>query len=217
MGMSYAYGTPDEAESLRTLHRYVERGGNFLDTAEIYGPFDNERLVGRFLNEVDRSTIVVATKFGFRVNAATREISGADSSPANIRRVCDESLGRLGIDRIDLFYQHRVDPNVPIEDVVGTLADLVRAGKDSRDWFVRGRPGDVAPCRGRASNRGAAVGVFVVVARAGNQWRARGLPRAGHRLRRLQSARPWFPDRDDPETVGHVGGRLATHESALPG
>ena len=129
MGMSYAYGTPDEAESMRTLHRYVERGGNFLDTAEIYGPFDNERLVGRFLKEVDRSTIVVATKFGFRVNAATREITGADSSPANIRKVCDESLGRLGIDRIDLFYQHRVDPNVPIEDVVGTLGDLIRAGK----------------------------------------------------------------------------------------
>ena len=102
MGMSYAYGTPDEQESMRTLHRYVERGGNFLDTAEIYGPFDNERLVGRFLKEVDRGTIVVATKFGFRVNAATREITGADSSPANIRKVCDESLGRLGIDRIDL-------------------------------------------------------------------------------------------------------------------
>ena len=129
MGMSYAYGTPDEQESMRTLHRYVERGGNFLDTAEIYGPFDNERLVGRFLKEVDRGTIVVATKFGFRVNAATREITGADSSPANIRKVCDESLGRLGIDRIDLFYQHRVDPNVPIEDVAGTLADLIRAGK----------------------------------------------------------------------------------------
>ena len=129
MGMSYAYGTPDEQESMRTLHRYVERGGNFLDTAEIYGPFDNERLVGRFLKEVDRGPIVVATKFGFRVNAATREISGADSSPANIRKVCDESLGRLGIDRIDLFYQHRVDPNVPIEDVAGTLADLIRAGK----------------------------------------------------------------------------------------
>ena len=129
MGMSYAYGTPDEQESLRTLHRYVERGGTFLDTAEIYGPFDNERLVGRFLKEVDRGAMVVATKFGFKVNAATREITGADSSPANIRKVCDESLGRLGIDRIDLFYQHRVDPNVPIEDVVGTLADLIRAGK----------------------------------------------------------------------------------------
>jgi aryl-alcohol dehydrogenase-like predicted oxidoreductase len=129
MGMSYAYGTPDEAESLRTLHRYVERGGNFLDTAEIYGPFDNERLIGRFIKDVDRSSLVIATKFGFLVDRETRRIAGADSSPDNIRRVCDESLQRLGIERIDLFYQHRVDPNVPIEDVVGTLADLVRAGK----------------------------------------------------------------------------------------
>ena len=129
MGMSYAYGTPDEQESLRTLHRYVELGGNFLDTAEVYGPYDNEILVGRFLKEVDRGAIVVATKFGFKIDPADRVARGVDSSPANIRRVCDDSLGRLGIDRIDLFYQHRVDPDVPIEDVIGTLADLVRAGK----------------------------------------------------------------------------------------
>jgi aryl-alcohol dehydrogenase-like predicted oxidoreductase len=129
MGMSYAYGAADDAESLRVLHRYVERGGNFLDTAEIYGPFDNERLIGRFLAEAPRAALVVATKFGFRIDRDTRQIGSADSSPANIRKVCDESLGRLGIDRIDLFYQHRVDPKVPIEDVVGTLADLVRSGK----------------------------------------------------------------------------------------
>jgi aryl-alcohol dehydrogenase-like predicted oxidoreductase len=129
MGMSYAYGTADESESLRVLRRYTELGGNFLDTAEIYGPFDNERLLGRFLEEVPRDSVVVATKFGFRVDPDTRAITGADSSPANIRKVCDDSLGRLGIERIDLFYQHRVDPNVPIEDVVGTLSDLVKAGK----------------------------------------------------------------------------------------
>ena len=129
MGMSYAYGAPDDAESLRVLHRYVELGGNFLDTAEIYGPFDNERLIGRFLNEVPRDAVVIATKFGFRIDRATKSVTGADSSPANIRKVCDESLGRLGIERIDLFYQHRVDPAVPIEDVVGALSELVRAGK----------------------------------------------------------------------------------------
>jgi aryl-alcohol dehydrogenase-like predicted oxidoreductase len=129
MGMSYAYGRPDDAESLRVLHRYTELGGNFLDTAEIYGPFDNELLLGRFLAGISRDAVVVATKFGFRVDADTRAITGADSSPANIRKVCDESLTRLGIERIDLFYQHRVDPNVPIEEVVGVLADLVRAGK----------------------------------------------------------------------------------------
>lgn len=129
MGMSYAYGAPDDAESLRVLHRYLELGGNFLDTAEIYGPFDNERLIGRFLNEVPRDAVVIATKFGFRIDRTTNAVTGADSSPANIRKVCDESLGRLGIERIDLFYQHRVDPAVPIEDVVGTLSELVRAGK----------------------------------------------------------------------------------------
>ncbi|HEU0106117.1 MAG TPA: aldo/keto reductase, partial [Vicinamibacteria bacterium] len=129
MGMSYAYGPADESESLRVLHRYVELGGTFLDTAEIYGPFDNERLLGRFLREVRREDIVVATKFGFRVDPATKATAGADSSPANIRKVCDESRKRLGIERIDLFYQHRVDPRVPIEEVAGTLAELVREGK----------------------------------------------------------------------------------------
>jgi aryl-alcohol dehydrogenase-like predicted oxidoreductase len=129
MGMSYAYGASDDAESMRVLHRYVDLGGNFLDTAEVYGPYDNERLLGRFLREVPRDTIVVATKFGFRFDPATKSVTGVDSSPANIRKVCDESLGRLGTDRIDLFYQHRVDPAVPIEEVVGALSELVRAGK----------------------------------------------------------------------------------------
>jgi aryl-alcohol dehydrogenase-like predicted oxidoreductase len=129
MGMTWAYGSGDPGEGLRVLHRYVERGGNFLDTAEVYGPYDNEILVGRFLKEVDRSAIVVATKFGFRIDPADKMARGVDSSPANIRKVCDESLGRLGIELIDLFYQHRVDPAVPIEDVIGTLAELVRAGK----------------------------------------------------------------------------------------
>src|SRR5256885_5225943 len=95
MGMSYAYGPADHSESLRVLHRYVERGGNFLDTAEIYGPHDNERLLGQFLREARRDDLVVATKFGFRVDPATRAITGADSSPANVRKVCDESRKRL--------------------------------------------------------------------------------------------------------------------------
>jgi aryl-alcohol dehydrogenase-like predicted oxidoreductase len=127
MGMSYAYGPADESESLRALRRYVELGGNFLDTAEIYGPFKNEELVGRFLRDVPRETIVVATKFGFRL--ANGKIAGVDGSPTNVRRACDASLTRLGIETIDLFYQHRVDPNVPIEETVGAMAELVAAGK----------------------------------------------------------------------------------------
>lgn len=127
MGMSYAYGPADESESLRVLHRYLELGGNFLDTAEIYGPFKNEELVGRFLREISRSKVVVATKFGFRLTDG--KISGVDSSPANIRRACEGSLKRLGIETIDLYYQHRVDPKVPIEESVGAMAELVAAGK----------------------------------------------------------------------------------------
>jgi aryl-alcohol dehydrogenase-like predicted oxidoreductase len=127
MGMSYAYGPTDEAESLRVLHRYLELGGNFLDTAEVYGPYKNEELLGRFLRDVPRDSVVVATKFGFKIDA--NQIRTADSSPANVRRACDASLGRLGIDVIDLFYQHRVDPKVPIEETVGAMAELVAAGK----------------------------------------------------------------------------------------
>jgi len=127
MGMSYAYGPTDEAESLRVLHRYVELGGNFLDTAEIYGPHKNEELVGKFLGEVPREKLFVATKFGFRFGPGG--ITGVDSSPENIRRACEGSLKRLGVETIDLYYQHRVDPNVPIEDTVAALAELVKQGK----------------------------------------------------------------------------------------
>jgi aryl-alcohol dehydrogenase-like predicted oxidoreductase len=127
MGMSFAYGPANEEESLQVLRRYLELGGNFLDTAEIYGPYTNEELLGKFLREVLRDNVVVATKFGFRAHPdGTR---GVDSSPANVCRACDASLARLGIDTIDLFYQHRVDPKVPIEDTVGAMAELVSAGK----------------------------------------------------------------------------------------
>jgi aryl-alcohol dehydrogenase-like predicted oxidoreductase len=127
MGMSFAYGPTDEAESLRVLHRYLEFGGNFLDTAEVYGPYTNEELLGRFLRDIPRDSVVVATKFGFRFDE--NQIRTVDSSPANVRRACDGCLGRLGIDLIDLFYQHRVDPDVPIEDTVGAVAELIAAGK----------------------------------------------------------------------------------------
>jgi aryl-alcohol dehydrogenase-like predicted oxidoreductase len=127
MGMSWAYGPADEQESLQVLRRYLELGGNFLDTAEVYGPYKNEELLGRFLREVPRDSVVVATKFGFRFGPDG--IRSLDSSPANVRRACDASLQRLGIETIDLYYQHRVDPNVPIEETVGAMAELVSAGK----------------------------------------------------------------------------------------
>jgi aryl-alcohol dehydrogenase-like predicted oxidoreductase len=127
MGMTWAYGPSDEAEALRVLRRYVELGGNFLDTAEVYGPYTNEELLGRFLREVPRERVAVATKFGFKL--VNGERLGLDSSPDNVRRACDGSLRRLGIDHIELYYQHRVDPDVPIEDTIGAAKELVAAGK----------------------------------------------------------------------------------------
>lgn len=129
MGMSQSYGTGDDAESIATIHRALDVGVTFFDTAEAYGPFTNETLLGRALRG-RRDGVVVATKFGFKLAPGqARHIVGLDGSPENVRRVADASLQRLGIDVIDLFYQHRRDPAVPLEETMGALADLVRAGK----------------------------------------------------------------------------------------
>lgn len=131
MGLSQAYGVQDEEASIRTLHRAVELGVTFFDTAEVYGPHRNERLLGRALKP-HRDRLVIATKFGFTYNPARRdfgEITGTDGSPANARRVAEASLKRLDTDVIDLYYLHRADPAVPIEETVGAMADLVTEGK----------------------------------------------------------------------------------------
>ena len=125
-GMTAMYGAVDAAEAVATLHRAIDLGISFFDTAEIYGPFANEQLLGRAIKG-RRDGLVIATKFGFKIENGRS--AGTDSRPANIRSVCDASLLRLGIDHIDLFYQHRVDLEVPIEEVVGTMAELVAAGK----------------------------------------------------------------------------------------
>ena len=130
MGMSQSYGTADERderESIATIHRAIDLGVTFFDTAEVYGPYENEELFARALKDRRREDVVIATKFGFKIENGN--IAGTDSRPSHIREAVDGSLRRLQTDYIDLLYQHRVDPAVPIEDVVGAMSDLVREGK----------------------------------------------------------------------------------------
>jgi aryl-alcohol dehydrogenase-like predicted oxidoreductase len=128
MGMSQSYGPADEPESVATLHRALDLGCNFLDTAEVYGPFTNEELLGRALKG-RRAEVVIATKFGFRLEGGKQVGGERDSRPEHIREALEGSLRRLQTDHVDLLYQHRVDPAVPIEEVAGAVGELVKAGK----------------------------------------------------------------------------------------
>ncbi len=127
MSMSKVYGQPDEVEAIHTINRALELGVNFLDTADVYGPFTNEKLVGRAIAG-HREDVVLATKFGL-VRSDEPGYRGVDGSPAHVRRACQASLERLGVEYIDLYYLHRVDPKTPIEETVGAMADLVDEGK----------------------------------------------------------------------------------------
>src|SRR5262245_7701511 len=207
MGMSQSYGTAaerDDRESLATVHRALDLGVTFFDTAEAYGPFANEALLGRALKGKRQRTII-ATKFGFRFGE--NYIAGLDSSPAHIREAVDGSLKRLGTDYIDLLYQHRVDPAVPIEDVVGTMADLVGAGKSALPRPLRsGRAHHPPRARGPPDHRGAERILTV-----GAQSRAShhpALARAGHRDRALRAAGPRLPHRRRQTRRGVSGDRL---------
>jgi aryl-alcohol dehydrogenase-like predicted oxidoreductase len=129
MGLSHAFGRPvEKKEGIALIRAAVDRGVTLFDTAEMYGPYTNEELVGEALAPV-RDRVTIATKFGFEIDPQNRQQRGLNSRPEHIRRVADASLARLQTDRIDLFYQHRVDPNVPIEEVAGAVKDLIREGK----------------------------------------------------------------------------------------
>src|SRR4051794_15415612 len=128
MGMSEFYGSADEGEAIRTIERALELGVTLLDTADMYGPFTNEKLVGRALREWGGERPLIATKFG-NVRGENGEFLGIRGDADYVRKACDASLERLGVDTIDLYYQHRVDPEVPIEETVGAMAELVQAGK----------------------------------------------------------------------------------------
>jgi aryl-alcohol dehydrogenase-like predicted oxidoreductase len=127
MGMSEFYGTGDEVESVTTIHRAIELGITFLDTADMYGPFTNEKLVGKAIAD-RRGEVVLATKFG-NVRGEDGSFLGVSGKPDYVKEACDASLSRLGVDHIDLYYQHRVDPEIPIEETVGAMKELVEAGK----------------------------------------------------------------------------------------
>jgi pyridoxine 4-dehydrogenase len=193
MGLSFAYGQPmEKADAIAFLRKAHELGVTFFDTAEAYGPYANEGIVGEALRPV-RDKVVIATKFGY---ISERGRTGPDSRPEHIRAVAEASLKRLGMDHIDLLYQHRVDRNVPIEEVAGTVRDLIAEGKVR--YFGLSEAGVKTIRRAHAvqPGRGPAERVFAVVARAGRRDLS-DARRAGDWLCPFQPARKGFPDRRD--------------------
>src|SRR4051794_24471244 len=145
MGMSEFYGDADEGEALRTIHRALELGVNFLDTADMYGPFTNEKLVGKAIAD-RRDQVVLATKFG-NVRTEDGGRGGIRGDAEYVRSACDASLERLGVDHIDLYYQHRVDKSVEIEETVGAMKELVEAGKVGQLGLSGASPGAIPPAK----------------------------------------------------------------------
>ena len=194
MGMSEFYGASNEDEAIATIHRALDLGVTFLDTADMYGPFTNEKLVGKAIRG-RRDEVVVATKFG-NMRGEDGAFLGVNGRPDYVRKACDDSLQRLGVDVIDLYYQHRVDTKTPIEETVGAMAELVTRRQGALPRTVRGGAGDDPPRARGASDQRAADRVLAVEPRPRGRDPA-DRARARHRLRRLQPARPRLPDRTD--------------------
>ena len=215
MGMSAFYGIADEGEAIATIHRALELGCTFLDTAEMYGPFKNEELLGKALAG-RRDEVQLATKFGIRFaptedNPTNRVLDG---SPENVRRSIEGSLQRLGTDHVDLYYLHRVDPDTPIEETVGAMGELVTEGKVRHLGPQRGVRGHDPPRARDAPDHRAADRVLAVDARRRGGDPA-GVPRARDRVRRVLAARPRLPVRAVQVARRPRGGRLPPPRPAV--
>ena len=185
MGISFSYATHlSKEDGVKLIRDAVERGVTFFDTAEVYGPFATRRWLAR-RSAPFRDQVVIATKFGFDIDFETRENRGVSSRPERIRQAVDGSLKRLGVETIDLLYQHRVDPNVPIEDVAGTVKELIAEGKVKH--FGMSEPGVQTLRRAHAVQPVTALQneYSLVDARAGDERHSRGLRRTWHRVRAL--------------------------------
>ena len=201
MGYGKSRDIPDRAQMISLLRGAVERGMNFFDTAESYGPWTNEEMVGEAFAGI-RDKVIIATKFGWDIDQTTGEHrGGVNSKPAQIRSSVEGSLRRLRMDYIDLSYQHRVDPSVPLEDVAGTVRDLISGGQGPLFWLVRGGSPLNPSCPCGAAGCGAAERIFAVDARA----RGRDHPHAGgtrHRIRAIQPSWQRLPHGQDRRRDG---------------
>ena len=215
MGMSEFYGQGDDAESIATIHRALELGVTLIDTADIYGPHTNERLVGRAIAD-RRDRVVLATKFGIVRDPNDPAARGTNGRPEYVRSACEASLQRLGVDHIDLYYQHRVDPRTPIEETVGAMAELVAEGKVRFLGLSEAAPATIR--RAHATHPISALqteySLFARQPEAGDPADAAG---ARDRLRAVQPARPWPPDGQRALPRRSHRGRLPPLPAALPG